>query len=82
MHLREFDTKTKVKIGVKQTSRAIADDQALTVYIAKDADQYVTRRVAELAEEHSVKVVLVDTMKELGRACKIDVGAATAVIVK
>ncbi len=52
------------------------------LYIAKDAEQHVTRRIIELADENDVPVVLVESMKELGRACNIDVGAATAVVLK
>jgi large subunit ribosomal protein L7A len=36
--------------------------------------------VEELAEERAVELEYVDSMKELGLACNIDVGAATAVI--
>jgi large subunit ribosomal protein L7A len=75
-------TNEKLKIGVKQTTKAINEGIALKVYVAKDADEYITRRIVELAEEKNVEIVYVETTKQLGRACKIDVGAATAVIVK
>ncbi|WP_338535733.1 ribosomal L7Ae/L30e/S12e/Gadd45 family protein [Helicovermis profundi] len=77
----EFEEE-KVRVGVKQSLKAILDDKVVKVYIAKDAEQYVTRRVIELANRSSVEIVFINTMKELGNACKIDVGAATAVIIK
>jgi len=72
----------KLKIGTKQALKALNSDSANAVYIAKDAEEHVTRQLIELAAEKGINVIYVDTMKQLGRACKIDVGAATAVIVK
>lgn len=71
-----------ILVGVKQTSRAISEGKALKVYIANDAEQHVVRRVIEMSKDADVQVVRVETMKELGRICKIDVGAATAVLIK
>ena len=71
-----------ILVGVKQTTRSIADGHALKVYVARNAEQHVIRRVIELAAIHSVEIEYIDTMKELGYACNIDVGAATAVIIK
>lgn len=72
----------QVKVGVKQSIKAILDGVVKKVFIARDAEQYVTRRILELANESSIEIEYVDTMKELGEACNIDVGAATAVIIK
>jgi len=74
--------KERLRIGVKQTSKAIIEGLAVQVYIARDADQHVTRHVVELAEEQDVEIIYVENMKDLGKACNIDVGAATAVITK
>ena len=71
----------QLKIGVKQTSKAIIENKAKLVYVARDAEQHVTRRVLELSKNHRVEVEYIDSMKELGRMCNIDVGAATAVII-
>jgi large subunit ribosomal protein L7A len=71
-----------LKIGVKQSQRAISEGRALKVFVAKNAEQHVTRHILELAEEAQVEVEIVDTMRTLGQACRIDVGAATAVITK
>lgn len=72
--------KDRLRIGVKQSSKALVEGRAIKVYIARDAEQHVTRRVEELADERAVELEYVDSMKELGLACNIDVGAATAVI--
>lgn len=78
----EFNDSDAIKVGIKQASKALMENRVKALYIAKDAEQHVTRRIMELADENNVPVVLVDSMKELGRACKIDVGAATAVVLK
>jgi large subunit ribosomal protein L7A len=78
----DFDNSEKLKVGIKQASRAVIENRAKALYIAKDAEQHVTRRIIELAGENGVEIVFVESMKDLGRACKIDVGAATAVVLK
>lgn len=82
MQLNTLSNNPKLVIGVKQVTKVLLSDKAFLVLVAKDAEQHVTRRVVELANEKNVQIVFVDTMKELGRACNIDVGAATAVIEK
>ncbi len=72
----------KLKIGAKQALKALNNDVAFAVYVARDAEEHVTRQLIELATEKNIEIIYVETMKQLGRACKIDVGAATAVIVK
>lgn len=80
--MHDLGPKDRLLVGVKQTSRAISDGSALKVFVARDAEQHVTRRVLELAGEYRIEVVFIESMKELGKACKIDVGAATAVLLK
>lgn len=78
----ELDSNAEIRVGIKQSSRAITEGKAKVVYLAKDADASIYDKVLELAKANQVQVELVETMKALGRACKIDVGAATAVILK
>jgi len=69
-------------IGVKQTVKSIKNNNVKTVYIAKDADDKLVQSVKVLVDENSLEVSYINTMKELGRLCGIDVGAATAAILK
>ncbi len=82
MHLLELKKQDKLKVGTKQTARAVKEGRAVTVFIAKDAEKHVVRNVVESAQEAQIQVVYVESMKKLGKACGIDVGAATAVILK
>jgi large subunit ribosomal protein L7A len=72
----------RIKIGTKQTMRIVEQDQAEEVYIAQDAEQHLITKIVQLCEKHSVKVTYVETMKELGKACGIEVGSAMAVVLK
>ncbi len=69
-------------VGVKQTIKAIKLGNVKTVYIAKDADDKFIQPIILLVNEWSLELVSIDTMKELGKLCGIDVGAATAAVLK
>ena len=69
-------------IGTKQTVKALRTGNANAVIIALDADSNVTSKVIDAANEFSVPIDYVDSMRLLGKACKIDVGAAAVVIMK
>lgn len=71
-----------VIIGTKQTVRALKNDLIQEVIIAEDADIFLTSRVIETAKELNVPITYVDSMQMLGKACGIDVGAATVAIKK
>jgi len=69
-------------VGLNQTTKAIEHSKAIEVFVAEDADQRLISRIAALAQQHNIPLVWVETMKQLGVACEIDVGAATAAIVE
>jgi large subunit ribosomal protein L7A len=69
-------------VGTKQTIKALENGNVKTVYISKDADIEVAAKVIELCNGSEVEIVYTDSMKQLGKACDIEVGAATAAIIK
>ena len=69
-------------VGTNQTTKAITRGRAQVVYIAKDADRRVVEGVVAAAKGVSLEIVEVDSMREIGRACGIAVGAAAAAILK
>lgn len=79
--MEKLKTPYKV-IGIKQTKAAIRDGKAMTVYIADDADFSVISDVIELCRSAGIDPVHVPTLKELGRACGIDVPCAAASVLK
>ncbi|MDA7028279.1 50S ribosomal protein L7ae-like protein [Bacillus sp. CLL-7-23] len=71
-----------VIIGTKQTVKALKRDSVKEVVVAKDADPSLTTQVITLANEHGVPVSMAESMKKLGKACGIEVGAATVAIIQ
>lgn len=71
----------KKVIGTKQTIKAIKNGNALEVYIAKDAESKVTKPIVDLCYEKNIKIIYYNSMAELGKACSIDVGAATVCVI-
>jgi Ribosomal protein HS6-type (S12/L30/L7a) len=72
----------KKVIGIKQTSKSLKNGLGKILYVAGDSDEHLINPLVKLAEELSVEIRYVATMKELGRLCGIDVGAAVALILK
>ncbi|OGO77867.1 MAG: 50S ribosomal protein L7 [Clostridiales bacterium GWB2_37_7] len=68
-------------IGLKQTLKAIQSDKASTIYLASDADDFIRKSVQDACAQKNLEIVYVITMKELGEACGIDIGASTAAVI-
>jgi large subunit ribosomal protein L7A len=71
----------KLQIGTKQATKAVESGVAAEVFIAKDADPRITNKMVNLCRKLGVQVTYVDSMKQLGKACGIEVGAAIAAVV-
>lgn len=82
MSLERLRAAKKKTVGSKQTVKAIQRGMAKAVYVARDADAAVTREVITAAQAKNMEVFYVDTMVALGKACAIEVGAATAAILE
>lgn len=78
----DFLQQSNKVIGIKQTSKALDQGIVKTLYLAKDADAHLIVKLKEMANDKEVEIVHVDSMKELGKACGIDVSAASAAILK
>ena len=79
--LNELKNSKKV-VGIKQLRRALSRDELRRVFLAENADPALTEPLLALAEEKAVPVSRVATMRELGQACGISVGAAAAGLLK
>ncbi len=69
-------------IGIKQTTKALNQDKARVLFISEDAEKHLVEHIEQIAREKNVETVYVDSMKNLGKACGISVGAAVAAILK
>ncbi len=72
----------KVVIGKKQTLRAITKNEVSIVYVSEDADMYVTQPIIDVCTNQNIEIIYFDNMRELGKACGIDVNAAAAAVLK
>ncbi len=79
--LSQLKTAPKV-VGVKQLKKALREGRAAHVFVAEDAEERVTAPVMDLCRQTGVEVTMVPTMRQLGEACQIEVGAAVAGILK
>lgn len=67
-------------VGSKQTLKAIQRGQACAVYLAKDAELHVTEPIRRACRAKAIPLFQVPTMRELGKACGISIGCASAAI--
>ena len=81
MTLEALKTAKRV-IGIKQVAKAVKREAATEVFIADDADAKVVEPLETLCTEQNVPVSRVSSMKELGTACNIEVGAAAVAAIK
>lgn len=68
--------------GIQQTLKAITQGRAQVVYLAQDADPELMESIRKAAQDKGLPIREVPTMKELGVACRIQVKAAAAAILK
>ena len=72
----------KTVSGVKQSRRAVRDNLARAVYLARDADPALTDPIRSLCQEKGVPVIDRCTKRELGQAAGIQVGTAAAAVLR
>ncbi len=68
-----------IKAGLKQSLRIIKSYKAKRVFIAEDADEYVLRNFIKIANEYKLEIIKIESMKELGKMCGINIGSAVGV---
>ena len=74
-------TGQQIVVGAKQLRKALAKGSARLVYLARNADPAITEPLADLCQQNSIEFAWVRSMTDLGHACGIEVGAATAAVV-
>lgn len=72
----------RLVVGIKQLKKALRDKTVSMAYVAQDAETRVTAPILDLCREAGVEVTMVPTMRELGEACGIEVGAAAAGVLR
>jgi large subunit ribosomal protein L7A len=72
----------KYVIGTNQAVKALKEGNVRELIVASDADLKLTAKVVNEALEINVPILYVDSMKKLGKACGIEVGASTVAIIR
>ena len=75
--LTELKNAAKV-VGVKQLQRALRDGVCSKVFLAEDAQTRITAPIVQACEQAGIPLEWAKTMRELGQACGIEVGASAA----
>lgn len=68
--------------GAKQLRKALSSGRARTVYLAENADPAITLPIMEQCKLNGIPYAWIHSMKDLGSACGIEVGAAAAAAVE
>lgn len=70
-------------VGIKQAAKAISTGNCKLLYIAEDVDAHLIDALVKKAQDADVEIIHIDTMRNLGKLCGIQVGAsAAAVLIK
>jgi len=77
-----LESAKKKTVGTKQTLKALEKGLAKKVFIASDAEQHVVKPLLRHCQDKGIPYEMVDTMKNLGKACGIEVGCASAAVVE
>ncbi len=80
--MRKLTRSDQFVVGVKQTAKAIEQGRAKEVFIARDAEERVVAKVIQLSQEAGLPITYVETMRELGKACGINVGASAVALIE
>lgn len=80
--LSELVNTDKKVVGTKQVLKALESKTAKTIYLAQDIDSALMAKITDAAKAVHCDLVKVETMEQLGKDCGIQVGAATAAILK
>ena len=72
----------RILVGSKQLRKALKNGTVAAVFLAQNADPALTEEIRRCCEEANIQPAWVNTMRELGCACGIDVGAAAAAVLR
>jgi len=67
-------------IGIKQCVKAIKSGKGQVLYVANDVDNRLISPLIDLANKSNINIKSIDTMKELGVICDIEVKASAALL--
>lgn len=82
MAIPDLDEGASITVGLKQTRLAVEKGGAVKVFVAMDAEPRLILPLVDCCRQRCIPLVEVASMRELGSACGIQVGAAAAALLK
>ena len=80
--MENLKSAAKKAVGTKAVLRALAAKEAARVYVASDIDTFLYQKVTRACAEAAVPVIKVESNKELGKVCGLQIGCAAAAVCK
>ena len=80
--MENLKSAAKKAVGTKAVLRALASKEAACVYVASDIDTFLYQKVTRACAEAGVLVKRVESNKELGKVCGLQIGCAAAAVLK
>ncbi len=78
--MNDLRSSKKRIVGFKQTLKAVNNKNAKKVYLANDADENLISSMIQACSQNGIEVINIYSMRELGDACGIEVGASTVAL--
>lgn len=72
----------RIIVGIKQTRKALINDEVRTIYAACDTDPGVLNEIYDLCNTKGIEIIEIESMKQLGKAAGIDVKSAVVAVLK
>lgn len=80
--MENLKSAAKKAVGTKAVLRALASKEAARAYVASDIDTFLYQKVTRACAEAAVPVIKVESNKELGKVCGLQIGCAAAAVLK
>ena len=80
--MENLKSAAKKAVGTKAVLHALASKEAARVYVASDIDTFLYQKVTRACAEVFVPVIKVESNKELGKVCGLQIGCAAAAVLK
>ena len=80
--MEELRSAANKAVGTKAVLRALTAGTASRVYIASDSDTFLYQKVVRAAEAAVLRPVKVESGKELGKVCGLQIGCAAAALLR
>ena len=69
-------------VGTKAVLRALAAGEAVCVFVASDIDTFLYQKITRACAEVNVPVHKMESNKDLGKVCGLNIGCAAAAVLK